>query len=136
MNLQKLPPAAVSLVKTPLPADHVMIKRIVVTPSRIVCLPETPVASSRLLRCYGDQYEFVIVSFKEEQFQKLQGTDTLERIQNIMEQGIKIGGKHYLFFCSSASQLRNHKAYFIAAESYDKVSLQCQMSYRVQKSEQ
>ena len=97
-----------------------MVKRIVVTPTRIVCLPATPVASNRLLRRYGNQFEFIIVAFREEQLQKLQEISTLKRVRSFIENGITII-KHYWFFCASASQLRDHKAYFVAAESFVEV---------------
>ena len=119
-SLSKLPSSSFPLVKTPIPKNHVLIKRILVTPKRVICLPATPVASSRLLRNYGDLHEFVIVSFREEQFQKLENTNAMERVRGFIMNGIAVT-KRYWFFCASASQLRDHKAYFVAANSYSEV---------------
>lgn len=118
--LTNLPSSSFPLVKLPIPKNHVLIKRILVTPKRIICLPATPVASSRLLRNYGDLHEFVIVSFREEQFQKLEDLEAMKRVQGFIMNGITVI-KHYWFFCASASQLRDHKAYFVAANSYSEV---------------
>lgn len=119
-NLKTLPPSSLKLVQTPIPDNHVLVKRLVCTPTRVICLSPTPVASSRLLRNYGNAFEFVIVCFREEQFQQLQGRETLSRIRDFIENGITVT-RHYWFFCASASQLRDHKAYFVAASSYSEV---------------
>ncbi|XP_065062019.1 uncharacterized protein LOC135688892 isoform X1 [Rhopilema esculentum] len=122
-SLQTLPKPAILLAKVPVPAFHKMIKRVVITPNRLVCLPATPVAESRLLRYYGDEYEFLIVSFRAEEFQELHSVEDkelLRRIKNFIINGFT-AVKHYWFFCSSASQLRDRKAYFVAAQSYDEV---------------
>ena len=120
-SVDELPASSIDLVKTAIPANHILIKRIIVTPTRIICLPATPVASSRLLRNYGNQHEFVIVSFRDEQFQKLEDINTLIRVRELIVDGIRVI-KHYWFFCASASQLRDHKAYFVAANSYSEVT--------------
>lgn len=126
-NLQKLRASAMKLVRTPIPANHMMVKRIVVTPINKICLPATPVACSRLLRRFGHEFEFIIVSFREEEFQKLEGTFALHRVKSHIQHGIK-AIKHYWFFCASASQLRDHKAYFVAANTFDQVDfrISCQ----------
>ena len=124
-SLQTLPKPAILLAKVPVPAFHKMIKRVVITPNRLVCLPASPVAESRLLRYYGDEYEFLIVSFRAEEFQELHSVDDDElllRIKNFIIYGFT-AVKHYWFFCASASQLRDRKAYFVAAQSYDEVCL-------------
>ena len=114
--LRQLIPSAINLVKTPIPANHVLVKRMVITPKQIICLPATPVASSRLLRNYGGTHDFIIVSFRGEQFQKLEKEETFRRVKGFISNGITLF-KQYWFFCASASQLRDHKAYFIAANS-------------------
>eukprot|EP00794_Sanderia_malayensis_P004794 gene4794-5421_t len=123
-NVKKLSPAARSLIEVPIPANHILIKRVVVTPSRVICMPALPIASNRMLRNYGDKYEFIVVLFRDEQLQKMQEADSmiLRRIEMIMKNGFEIS-KHYWFFCASASQMRDHKAYFVAAETYEEVKI-------------
>ncbi|CAJ1341611.1 unnamed protein product [Effrenium voratum] len=104
----------------PAPENHVMLKRALVTPSRLRLLPPAPVRSSRLLRRFPDA-SFLAVHFVEEQMQKLQGTDTLPHIKQVMARGIVIGGKTFRYLGCSASQLRQQSAMFVEAESIEEV---------------
>lgn len=99
-----------------LPPGHVLLERAAVTPSRVVLLPPAPAKSSRLLRSFPDR-RFVVVHFCEEQMQKLRGTDTLPGVKAILQAGIQVGGRLLRYFGSSASQLREHGAMFVMAES-------------------
>ncbi|XP_065649338.1 uncharacterized protein LOC105846434 isoform X3 [Hydra vulgaris] len=109
-HILKVPSSKWDILKDVIPSNCIMTKRVLATPTRIVMLPPVPVASNRLLRllfCYNK----LIVSFKDEDMSKLQ--DTMEYISVLIKDGIAVNDLRYLFFTSSASQLRDHKAYFI-----------------------
>ena len=121
-TFSKLPLKKRVLLRDSVPENHFLIKRVVVTPSRIMPLPATPVSSNRLLRKVANsKQEIIIVSFKDEDMSKLHGVDTLSHVASILTAGIVINNIKYQFLCSSGSQLREHKAYFVASESYDMV---------------
>ena len=102
------------------PKDHHLVKRAFVTPLRIVHMPSVPVATNRLLRMLiNSKYSLVIVSFLEEDFSKLM-SDTLQRVSKCISEGVCLNGVQYNFLCSTGSQLREHKGYFIAA-SYQEI---------------
>ncbi|CAK0821156.1 unnamed protein product [Prorocentrum cordatum] len=96
--------------------NQVLLKRVVVTPSRVVLLPAVPVQTSRLLRRF-QHLEFVSVHFLEEQLQSLRGTETLTNLESVLTQGFTVGGTRFHYFGSSASQLRAHSAMFVAVEN-------------------
>ncbi len=123
--MEKLTSGARALIRTAIPENHTLLKRLVVTPSRIICLPALPIATNRLLRYFGSRYEFIVVSFRDEQLQKLQGLDVLKRVEKCLKQGITVVNKYWLF-CASGSQIRDHKAYFVAADSYAEVSAEAE----------
>ena len=118
----KLPVSRRVLLRDSIPENHFMIKRAVVTPCRILSLPATPVASNRLLRRLAvSRHELLLVSFKDEDMSKLHNIDLLPRIESVLTTGILINDIKYQYLCSSGSQLREHKAYFLASESYETV---------------
>ena len=109
---------------TNLPDHHHLVQRIVLTPTRTCLLSPTPVASNRLLRLLDETgIRCVIVSFKDENFGKLVDVSTFKYVSDAIENGITVKDDRYLFLCSTPSQLREHKAYFIAVGKYEGDSL-------------
>ena len=103
------------------PKGHHLIKRVYVTPLRVVHLPAVPVASNRLLRMLvNTKFQLVILTFRDEDFSKLQSKELLSRCRRIVADGVELNGVHYNFLCSTGSQLREHKGYFVAAD-YEQV---------------
>ncbi|XP_057311884.1 uncharacterized protein LOC130649592 [Hydractinia symbiolongicarpus] len=118
----KLPPNQRKLLDDPIPDNHFIVKRIVVTPSRVVALPAIPVASNRLLRLLEvKRSRLAIVSFKDEDMAKIHDVQVLPRVRDIIVNGIEIENVRYYYLSSTGSQLRENKGYFIAARNYDEV---------------
>ena len=104
-----------------IPKDHHLVKRAFVTPLRIVHMPAVPVATNRLLRMLANsKYSLVILSFLDEDFSKLMSDGTLRRVSKCITEGVLLNEVQYNFLCSTGSQLREHKGYFIAA-SYQQI---------------
>lgn len=99
----------------PVPNEYHLIKRVVVTPLRIMALPAVPIASNRIVRKSIDRFEIIVVSFKDEDGCKLRTQDAHSRVKKCIEDGISINGRQFKFLLPTSSQLRDHKAYFLAA---------------------
>ena len=113
-------------LRLPIPINHYVLKRVVVTPSRLVVLPAVPIASNRLLRKLKEtdqyaKYEVLILAFKDEDMSKLTEVSVYRHVHLTLIRGIDINGIKYRFLLSSGSQLRAHKAYFISAATYEEV---------------
>ncbi|RHY39340.1 hypothetical protein DYB30_007578, partial [Aphanomyces astaci] len=110
------------LFEHPPPPGYVLVERVVITPTRIVPLPKVAVKSSRMLRklpALGAR--LVIVSFREEIYQKLQDSTALDAAGVIVSSGFELGGVRFRFLCAGASQARDASAYFVQASGTDEV---------------
>ncbi|KAK9729654.1 hypothetical protein K7432_000167 [Basidiobolus ranarum] len=102
------------------PTYNTWIRRAIVTPSRIYYLPPTLEVSNRVVRHFHKQQDYFIrVIFSDEHFEKV-GTNRLlyqpifDRIEELMNKGFYLAGRHYRFLAFSSSQLREHCCWFFA----------------------
>ena len=103
-----------------LPDGHVMMDRIVLTPSRLLPEESLPVKSNRLLREYSSRYHFVYVTFRDEQGQRIYDDDVFRnRFMVMLKDGFRMCGKQYTYLFSSASQLREAMGVFVAGGKED-----------------
>ena len=101
----------------PLPNHCALIKRVVITPTRILVHPPEVMAKNRVLRQYETD-DFLCVSIREENLSKLSmGRGSidlvLDNINRVLDGGLSIAGEIFQFLASSNSQLRNHSCWFV-----------------------
>ena len=116
-------------IKTPLvddlttaPENVFMIKRAIVTPTRIISSPETLVPSNCFLEDVGIKAEdVVIVSFRDDDLTKIQSSLFVNRYQDALINFIEIENKKYRFALCTGSQMKSQKAYFIRAEGLQEI---------------
>jgi len=126
--LASIPKERRHFLKQVVPKGHHLIKRVYITPLRIVLLPAVPVASNRLLRMLvNTKFQLVILTFRDEDFSKVQSKHLLSRCRRVVAEGVELNGIHYNFLCSTGSQLREHKGYFIAADYEQVLSIRKQI---------
>ncbi|KDO16519.1 hypothetical protein SPRG_17963, partial [Saprolegnia parasitica CBS 223.65] len=98
------------------PATMPQVRRVLVTPLRIVVEAPEVVVSNRVLRQYAQHMDrFLRVSFVDEHFGPLHGAKSpriLDRIAAILRHGLVVGGETYVFLGYSSSQLRAHSCWF------------------------
>ncbi|KDO19525.1 hypothetical protein SPRG_15273 [Saprolegnia parasitica CBS 223.65] len=98
------------------PATMPEVRRVLVTPLRIVAEPPQVDASNRVLRQYAQHVDrFLRVTFVDEEFGPLHGAKSpriLDRIAAILRHGLVVGGEKYVFLGYSSSQLRVHSCWF------------------------
>ena len=58
-------------------------------------------------------HNLVVVSFREENLQKIHDSGVYPKIRETLAGGIRIMGRQFHFLCASASQIRDHKAFFV-----------------------
>lgn len=107
--------------------NFVRLKRILVTPSRIIPEAAIDIPSSRFLRTFAGAFDFAIVRFQDEEQRFLSDESCYNRIRNICSRGLRVSGTTYRFlFCSSA-QSRNQSAFFVAGSVVDveKIRAEC-----------
>lgn len=100
-----------------LPAQCAMIKRMVITPTRLLFYTPEVMSKNRVLRQYNTD-QFLCVNVRDEDFSKLSaaggGIDhVLERVRRTLDSGVIAGGDRFLYLGSSNSQLRNHGCWFV-----------------------
>lgn len=96
------------------------VRFVTVTPSRIIYELPKDMMRNRILRSFNPDY-FLRVQFRDEDGLKLSSVKSeaslknlLLRVERLLEDGIKIGNRHYTFLAMSASQLRDHGCWFVA----------------------
>ena len=99
---------------------HVMVRKVMITPSRIRILQSGQVKSNRLVRKYSDKYVFAHVHFCDEQFQPFYDKNTFSgRFKAIICKGFDLCGMHFQFVACSNSQMRERTCTFVSGDCGD-----------------
>lgn len=107
------------------PKNYTMVRRAVLTPSRLILLSKEPVYFNRILRQYNADY-FIRLVYRDEDFEKISGMKyrgpqhLLEDMKQHFINGFTIHDRHYEFLGCSNSQLREHSFWFFS--SYDGIT--------------
>ena len=110
------------LVNKVIPNNVFQIKRITVTPTRVISLPEVLIASNRFLRGVKHRIEdILIVQFRDDDGTKIQSEALASRYEDILSTFTEIDDKKYRYILSTGSQMRDHKAYFIQSETWEEI---------------
>ncbi|EQC39802.1 hypothetical protein SDRG_03225 [Saprolegnia diclina VS20] len=102
----------------PDPPSVVRVRRVLVTPLRIVVDVPDLDASNRVLRLYATHLDrFVRATFVDEHYGSVHRVkrDIPHRIASIVRDGLYIAGNHYVFLGYSNAQLRSQSAWFYNA---------------------
>ena len=105
-----------------LPSQCAMIKRMVITPTRLLFFPPEVMLKNRVLRNF-DTDQFLCANVRDEDFSSLSSAagvidKILERLQTTLDNGVMAGGQRFLYLGSSNSQLRNHGCWFVRPRPY------------------
>ena len=100
-----------------LPDQCAMIKRMVITPTRLLFYTPEVMSKNRVLRHFNTD-QFLCVNVRDEDFSRLSaaaGTidKVLEHVRRTLDRGVIAGGDCFLYLGSSNSQLRNHGCWFV-----------------------
>ena len=103
--------------RTSVPTHCALVKRLVLTPTRVIPFPAEVMELNRVLRNYDPDY-FMSVSIREEDYSKLRGQKgslevILEGIKGYMLVGLLVGGRNFEFVGCSNSQMRSHGCWFV-----------------------
>ncbi|XP_029201631.2 uncharacterized protein LOC114966061 isoform X2 [Acropora millepora] len=113
---------ASGISKQLLPSECAMIKRMVVTPTRLLFFPPEMMSKNRVLRNF-DTDQFLCANVRDEDFSRLSSAagvidKILERLQTTLDNGVMAGGQRFLYLGSSNNQLRNHGFWFVRPRPY------------------
>ncbi|KAI3641046.1 hypothetical protein MIR68_001924 [Amoeboaphelidium protococcarum] len=104
-----------------LPPHCMQIRKVVVTPRRIIALPPSVELGNRVLRHYQRYQDYFLrVAFTEESLSKFldgprMSSDLTQRISQVLKKKLNIAGREYEFLAFSSSQLRSHSCWFFCA---------------------
>ena len=101
------------------PSHCALIKRAVITPTKLLLYPPEVMVKNRVLRNYETD-DFLCVSIRDEDLSKLSAARgsidvVLDGVQRVLDEGLRIAGQRFHFLGSSNSQLRNHSCWFVGA---------------------
>ena len=113
INVENLKESSLRCLKISTPENHSLLLRLVITPSRHIFQPSIPVFTSRLTRLLSNTHNLVLVAFREENMQKIHDAGVYPRVSDMLLNGFRIMGRQFHFLCASASQIRDHKAFFV-----------------------
>ena len=110
-------PSASGFQNRPIPGHCALIKRAVITPTRLLLYPPEVMVKNRVLRQYETE-SFLCVSVRDEDLSKLSAgggslDPLLDGINRVLDEGLNIAGQRFQFLGSSNSQLRNHSCWFV-----------------------
>ncbi|KAI8486629.1 hypothetical protein Bbelb_356040 [Branchiostoma belcheri] len=103
-----------------LPDHYVYARKVVVTPTQMLFLKPEPIVENRVVREYGVD-NFIRVAFRDEDFNKLTAPNpnsikcVTSRVKDVLQRGIRIGGRQFEYLGSSNSQMREHGCWMYSA---------------------
>ena len=94
--------------------NYVLLPRVLVTPSRVICRSYVMVKSNRMIRKYADRVDFIYVHFRDEDGQALFSEDVFcDRYRLMLRDGFQVCQRHITFLTGSGSQIRGQSATYI-----------------------
>ncbi|KAH8823568.1 RNA dependent RNA polymerase-domain-containing protein [Flagelloscypha sp. PMI_526] len=111
-----------------LPDDRIYMRRIVVTPTRVILHHPSIETSNRVIRAWPRfQDNFIRVTFTDEgdklkfgpwsridvPYKKNPRVGVLHRIRCALKHGIHVGPRHYVFLAAGESQMKEHSCWMI-----------------------
>ena len=105
------------MLKQLIPSQCALIKRMVITPTRLLLYTPEVMSKNRVLRNYNTD-QFLCVNIRDEDFSRLSSAGgsiekILERVKQTLDSGVIAGGDWFYYLGSSNSQLRNHGCWFV-----------------------
>ena len=97
---------------TPPRYNYCYVECAMVTPSTVIPLQSLFTQCNRLYRMFPED-RFLNLAFREEHGEALKSSDVIDRVKNILINGVVINGVNFYFFVCSGSQLRSKRAIFI-----------------------
>ncbi|TKR70871.1 hypothetical protein L596_022840 [Steinernema carpocapsae] len=97
-----------------------LVRKVIVTPSRMLLIaPELGMGNRGIRDFTSSDQDVIRVHFREHDGDKLRenrcGKELIEKtVGGVMQNGLKIAGKKYVYFGNSSSQLRDNGCYFFA----------------------
>ncbi|GMS82575.1 hypothetical protein PENTCL1PPCAC_4750, partial [Pristionchus entomophagus] len=110
-----------------IPANCVLVRKLMVTPSRLIPMAPDVMMTNRVVREFGAEYALRIV-YRDENGQKLRFSDfgsdqmaplLVDMVKNTMDRKVTICGRDYHFLAWSNSQMRDHGCYMYSAVRRD-----------------
>ncbi|KAI2634899.1 RdRP-domain-containing protein [Hypomontagnella submonticulosa] len=110
-----------------LPDHCVWVRKVVITPTTMFLSSPAPEPSNRILRQYSNYEDrFLRVQFTDEIAKGRIFSDPhgkrdnalFNRIYRALQNGIRIGGRHFQYLASGNSQFREHSAYFFCPTDF------------------
>ncbi|KAH9362316.1 hypothetical protein HPB48_002294 [Haemaphysalis longicornis] len=104
------------------PAGTCLVRRAIVTPSRVLLLPAQVHSDNRILRKFDPEYS-LRVSFRDDDLRNLSYSlmfsswrySVIEKVVgNTLREGLAVGDRKFKLLATSCSQLRDHGAWFYA----------------------
>lgn len=112
-----------SVIAQDFPDNMVKVRKVILTPCRRVHLPPQLVCKSRLLQHFDTEFALRVVVRDDDcklvSFSLGACKDDFVNavIKPPLTQGLKIGGRHFVFLGCSTSQLRSHGVWFYARDT-------------------
>ena len=97
---------------TPPRTNYCYVECAMVTPSAVIPLQSVFTQCNRLYRIFPEE-RFLNLAFREEHGEALKSSDVIDRVKNILINGVVINGVKFYFCLCSGSQLRSKRAIFI-----------------------
>ena len=92
--------------------NYCYVECAMVTPSTVIPLQSIFTQCNRLYRSFPGE-RFLNLAFREEHGEALKSPDVIDRVKNILIDGVNINGIKFYFLVCSGSQLRSKRAVFI-----------------------
>ncbi|XP_070381570.1 uncharacterized protein [Dermacentor albipictus] len=106
-----------------LPEHVCLVRRAVLTPTRLLPLPPQPISTSRILQHFEPEHALRLL-IRDEDGTKMSFSLGIQRAHFLFTytrpsllDGFTIAGRKYMFLASSTSQLRSHGAWFYSVDS-------------------
>uniref|UniRef100_A0A914XVN6 RNA-dependent RNA polymerase n=1 Tax=Panagrolaimus superbus TaxID=310955 RepID=A0A914XVN6_9BILA len=103
--------------------DFVLMRTVIITPTRKICCPPMQLMSSRAFRILGGAEKFIQVKFRDENMAMMKRDNEMmaEVVLSPGLDGINIAGKMFFDLARSNSMFREHGSYFYQTENQNEI---------------
>uniref|UniRef100_A0AC34GUT8 RNA-dependent RNA polymerase n=1 Tax=Panagrolaimus sp. ES5 TaxID=591445 RepID=A0AC34GUT8_9BILA len=103
--------------------DYIMMRTVIITPTRKICCPPMQLMSSRAFRILGGAEKFIQVKFRDENMGMMQRNEIMMKHVVLTPglNGIVIAGRKFFDLARSNSMFREHGSYFYQTENENEI---------------
>ena len=113
---------SITLFQSMTGSNQILVKRLIVTPTRFVYPPSVPMSTNRMTRMLNENLSPLITAYTDEYLDRPEKDEgIIDRVKTFHINGMEIADRHWHYLLSTGSQLRESKGFFINVSDFAEI---------------